>query len=580
MDITFDDKDKSIVDGVHNYLRDVDANEIKRSVNSKLDANKLGVPNGAAPLGNNGKIPSQYITETAQADEIPITPSGDLQATNVADAIAELEAEKQPRLGFNPESTGNKATNLSDNTSNTKYPTVKATVDGDNATLEAAKAYSDAVNTNVLGFRGYFDPTGATIYPTTGGTGTAGAILPGNTWEISVAIAENPGVHPAYDIGDLIIAKIATPGQTAANWGRSAQNTTQATELMRGTAMLATQGEIQDEASSNDIDMITPKKFWFGIVRFIAIAWTFAQKITFTTAPRFSSVAINNYLKVDVNRDLVGLASIPGADVSSATDTGKGAVELATPTEVQTGTDSTRAATAAGVAARINRLPAFEFSSDVISNNNLTLSGVGQIVQGLTLVAGMVIIANGQTTISQKGIYIVDAGAWLRIGGGYNNDVYNYAGNFEGSRIFNKTDKKNYQQISTVAEIATIGQKWIDSLSVEIIDSGSPSFTTISTIPSIITLDFLSLKERMFFGSTNITTDKSWLFDNINNAVMLKSLRFNSAAGVNHLFPSNVKMNDTAFRGHTWTPFDGGEFEIVGTRDPNDIWIFRAFGPY
>jgi hypothetical protein len=464
MNVTFEDKDKSVVDGVHNYFRDVDANEVKRAVNSKLDADKLGTNNGVAPLGPDGKIPPQYIATTATAVAVPFAPAGNIAATNVQAAIEELDAEKQPLLGFNPENVGNKATNLSENTSNTKYPTVKATVDGDAATLAAAQAYADLVSTSALNFRGYFDPTGATVYPTTGGTGTAGAIEAGNTWEISVAIAANTnGIHPAYDVGDLIVAKIGTPGQTAANWGRTAHNTTQATELARGTAMLSTQAEIEDNSTPNDIDIVTPLKFWYGITKFLTLAWTFVQKITFTAAPRFSSVTASQYLKVDATKDLTSVATIPGADVDAATDSARGSVELATSTEVRTGTDTARAVTPAGVAARINKLPVMEFAADYISGSNLTLSGLGQVAQGDLLTSGKVIVCNGQVVPTENGIYIVDAGAWLRIGVTYNNDVYNYAGNFEGARIFVRKNKKFYNQVTLTSELATIGQVWVES---------------------------------------------------------------------------------------------------------------------
>lgn len=454
--VTFDDKDRNVKDGTHNKFRDIDANEIKRAVNSKIDADKLGIPNGIAPLGPDNKIPAQYLNEEEDAEDIPITPTGDLEATNVADAIAELEAEKQPRLGFNPENVGNKATNLTENTSNTKYPTVKATADGDHATLEAAKAYADSVTTNALNFRGYHDPTGGTVYPTTGGTGTAGAIEPGNTWEIDTA-------GGGYDVGDLIVAKFADPGQTAANWGKTAHNTTQATELARGTAMLATQVEIEDEDSTNDIDIVTPQKFWFGIARFVALPFTWAAKQIFTTAPRFSSVLLNQYLKVDANKDLVGVTQIPGADVATATDTTKGVVELATATEVKTATDAIRAITPATLAARLNRMPVLEFSADYITSSPVVLSGVGQVIQGDPVVSGKVVIVNAQAIATQNGIYIVDAGAWLRIGVTYNNDLYNYAGDFEGTRIFCRKDKKSYVQISTATEIPTAGQNWSQS---------------------------------------------------------------------------------------------------------------------
>lgn len=454
MNVTFEDKDRNVVDGVHNYMRDVDANEVKRAVNSKLDADKVGNPGGVAPLGPDGKIPGQYFQEDEDAHDIPIDPHGDLTATNVRDAIYELEDEKQPRLGYVPESVGNKASNLIDSASVTKYPAVKAVVDGDNATLQAAKTYTDSVNTNVLRFRGYWDVgSGTPVFPATGGTGPSGAVAAGDTWE------QTP-TRSGYDNGDLLVAKIATPGQTAANWGKTAHNTTQATELARGTAMLATQAEIQDNSTPNDIDIVTPLKFWQGLTRFLTQAWTFALKITFTTAPRFSSVSINQYLKVDTNKDLVGVTAIPGGDVAAATDSARGSVELATGSETKIGTDTDRAVTPASLSARIDTLQVLGFSSDVVATSPVVLSGAGQVIQGKPVVADMVAVVTAQANPLENGIYkVVHPGAWLKIGV-WNDETYNYKGNFEGLRIFNKTDKKFYNQISTAAEIGTTGQNW------------------------------------------------------------------------------------------------------------------------
>lgn len=41
MNITWDDKNKNQIDSVHNLFRDIDANEVKTAVNSKMDR-----PNG------------------------------------------------------------------------------------------------------------------------------------------------------------------------------------------------------------------------------------------------------------------------------------------------------------------------------------------------------------------------------------------------------------------------------------------------------------------------------------------------------------------------------------------------------
>src|SRR5664280_963886 len=102
------------------------------------------------------------------------------------------------------ESTSNKSTSVAtDAASDTKYPSVKA-----------IKDYADGLVTGLLDYRGAYDAHGNT-YPTTGGSGTAGAVMKGDMWVISVA-----GVlgSVAVQIGDTIIANIDTPAQTAANW--------------------------------------------------------------------------------------------------------------------------------------------------------------------------------------------------------------------------------------------------------------------------------------------------------------------------------------------------------------------------
>jgi len=107
--ITWDDKNKSNVDGVHNRWRDEDANQVKSAVNSKLDA----------------------------------PPSGK----------------------------------------------------------------------RVVVHCGNYDASGVQ-YPSSGGTGDAGAIQQGNEWDI-VTGSVNPDLVPP---GCTIRAKVDNPGQTAGNW--------------------------------------------------------------------------------------------------------------------------------------------------------------------------------------------------------------------------------------------------------------------------------------------------------------------------------------------------------------------------
>lgn len=83
--------------------------------------------------------------------------------------------------------------------------------------LMTAYAIQTLVGNAIIGsnnFRGGWDASGG-LFPTTGGTGPAGAVAAGNSWRISVA--GTLGGEPV-DQGDQIIAATAVPGQTAANW--------------------------------------------------------------------------------------------------------------------------------------------------------------------------------------------------------------------------------------------------------------------------------------------------------------------------------------------------------------------------
>jgi hypothetical protein len=82
-------------------------------------------------------------------------------------------------------------------------------------TVQAAKNYADNLVVGLLNDRGTYDAS-TNAYPSTGGSGTSGAILKGNVWSISVA-GTLAGI--AVNVGDWLRALTNTPGQTAANWG-------------------------------------------------------------------------------------------------------------------------------------------------------------------------------------------------------------------------------------------------------------------------------------------------------------------------------------------------------------------------
>lgn len=81
--------------------------------------------------------------------------------------------------------------------------------------LKADIAYVDALVQGLADYRGTFDASGG-AYPSTGGSGTAGAILKADFWIIAVAGTLPTGV--IVEVGDWVFAKIDTPGNTQANW--------------------------------------------------------------------------------------------------------------------------------------------------------------------------------------------------------------------------------------------------------------------------------------------------------------------------------------------------------------------------
>ncbi len=93
--------------------------------------------------------------------------------------------------------------------------TLAANSDSKIATQKAVKTF---VNNAVVGLyddRGNFDASGG-AYPSSGGSGVAGAILKGDIWLISVG-----GTLPTgrvVNAGDQVRALIDTPGNTQANW--------------------------------------------------------------------------------------------------------------------------------------------------------------------------------------------------------------------------------------------------------------------------------------------------------------------------------------------------------------------------
>lgn len=85
---------------------------------------------------------------------------------------------------------------------------------GINVSDIATKAYAEGLVAGLLDDRGSYDASTNT-FPSTGGSGTSGAILKGDFWYISVAGTLG---GQAVTIGDSVRALVDAPAQTSSNW--------------------------------------------------------------------------------------------------------------------------------------------------------------------------------------------------------------------------------------------------------------------------------------------------------------------------------------------------------------------------
>lgn len=173
--------------------------------------NQVGVWTGDGTIEGDADLTFDTTTNTLAT--VNIAPSGTVDGRDVATDGTKLDGIEAgadvtdntnvlAALGFTPENVANKATDFS-TVNDTLYPTVEAV--------------QEAINTAVTGlldYRGTYDAS-TNLFPATGGSGLLGAVLKGDFWIASVAGTLG---GTAVTIGDLIIALVDTPGQTAANW--------------------------------------------------------------------------------------------------------------------------------------------------------------------------------------------------------------------------------------------------------------------------------------------------------------------------------------------------------------------------
>jgi hypothetical protein len=107
-----------------------------------------------------------------------------------------------------------------DDTSDMNKPVSTAQAAADAAVLSSANAYADSIVVGLLNDRGNYDASG-NVFPSTGGSGSGGAIKKGDLWTI-----DTPGILGGQDveIGDVIRALQNAPGQTSSKWAITQNN--------------------------------------------------------------------------------------------------------------------------------------------------------------------------------------------------------------------------------------------------------------------------------------------------------------------------------------------------------------------
>ncbi len=176
---------------------------------SQITGNPHGTTASDVGLGN--------VDNTSDANK----PVSTAQATAIA--VVQSDVDTHEADTTNPHAVTKSQVGLSnvDNTSDANKPVSTAQAAADAAVLSSAQSYADGLVVGLWDDRGSFDASGG-AYPSSGGSGSAGVILKGDAWTISVAGTLPTG--QVVEVGDVIRALINTPGNTQANWAITQNN--------------------------------------------------------------------------------------------------------------------------------------------------------------------------------------------------------------------------------------------------------------------------------------------------------------------------------------------------------------------
>lgn len=253
----------------------------------------ITIDNTGAPIQTKG---SEVDIADLPATAFPSVPSGTVKKCGVVRVYYGQTAIREGRTntdivdlrfdGWNSSSGGSVESVTGDGVDNTDpvnpvmtFPTpadIGADTAGAATTAENnAKSYADGLVVGLWDDRGSFDAS-VNAYPSSGGSGIAGAILKGDIWTVSVA-----GTLPTsqvVEIGDVVRALVDTPGNTQANWAIQQNNIGYSAE---NSANKSTDVDT-DKASNTKYP--SAKAVYDWAVGLFTNAWVIARTLTGFTA--------------------------------------------------------------------------------------------------------------------------------------------------------------------------------------------------------------------------------------------------------------------------------------------------------
>lgn len=234
---------------------------------------------------------------------IAVLTSGESGADSLTDINANFAALNADKLEASAitgkEDVSNKSTDISLGTSDTLYSSQKA-----------VKTYVDnSISSATVGLiddRGNYDAS-TNLYPATGGSGTAGAVLKGDMWTVSVA-GTLGGV--SVTAGDLVRALVDTPAQTSSNWavtenniGYVAENSSNKATTMSGN-------------TASDTKYLSAKAVYdWGVATFALLAGSISQAFA------VSQLEVGHATDTTLSRSSAGVLAVEGVVIPSISST-------------------------------------------------------------------------------------------------------------------------------------------------------------------------------------------------------------------------------------------------------------------